>query len=613
MLKRSIVSALGARKWAQRALLALAAVAVVVSLMFAFGSFEKSDKGGARNGEIAFSVLFDTYQVFMIRPDGSGFRRVTNNLVEYGQPVASPDGRELAYTEGGEGHTDIFVAHADGSRPRRLTRTPGDDYDPAWSPDGKKLAFTSHRSGVDTTYVMNADGSGVRRVARRVGVYENPSWAPDGQRLVVSVNRAGSRPQLYVLALRGGTMTRLTSGRLGAEFPSWSPLGDEIAYTLVDRGDHGDIAAISLSTHRIRHLTSGPADDWEPNWSPDGRDVVFARLPPGGYGMMVIGSDGKGLRNLTSGLPVVDIPPPSGYDPSWSAAGVIFFAGWSPNTQIAVASADGARRRVLTNNWDAQDTSPTWSPDGSRIAFDRDRRGGATDIWVMNADGTNQRRLAADGAAPDWSPDGKRIAFARKLYAGQATRGAADIFVVNADGSRQVNLTRSADQDEGNPAWSPDGQRIAYSASYFDPSSDFDARARHISIINADGTSLVTLTSGLELDQDPTWVPGGTTLAFTRGLFTSDERIYIIDVGGKNAQRLRNEGQIEAEPAYSPDGARIAFTRIVKGYAAIYVADADGRNPKKLITVCDDRTAGNKSGDTRCWDTIPRPSWQPLG
>src|SRR5918911_1569064 len=98
----------------------------------------------AQNGRIAFALQLNAEQLFTIRPDGSGFRRLTDDLAVYFQGVKSPDGKKLAFTSGAYGKLDIYVETlATGAR-TRLTRSPGNDWDPAWSPDGRRLAFTSH-------------------------------------------------------------------------------------------------------------------------------------------------------------------------------------------------------------------------------------------------------------------------------------------------------------------------------------------------------------------------------------------------------------------------------------------------------------------------------------
>jgi WD40-like Beta Propeller Repeat/Divergent InlB B-repeat domain len=220
-------------------------------------------------------------------------------------------------------------------------------------------------------------------------------------------------------------------------------------------------------------------------------------------------------------------------------------------TEIWVAGADGSNRTQLSRP--GFDRSPSWSPDGTRIAFSSDNR-----IVVMNADGSEQRQLTF-GSARDrttaWTSDGTRIVFDREF---------AEIYVVNADGSggeRKVT-------DGLMPATSPYGDKIAFSAA-----------GGGLFTINLDGSNRRQITEGAA-DYGAHWSPGGTELVFAR-VSESDRDLYRVHANGVGLVRLTTTpGRSEVGPVWSPDGARIAFAGcpnpVGSSDCGIYLINRDG-------------------------------------
>jgi CubicO group peptidase (beta-lactamase class C family) len=163
-------------------------------------------------------------------------------------------------------------------------------------------------------------------------------------------------------------------------------------------------------------------------------------------------TDGSNQRKLTD-FGAVD------WFPAWSPDGsrIAFVSNRDGNDEIYSMNADGSDARRLTQTADADESFPAWSPDGSHISFDSNR-GGNWDVYVMASDGSDVRRLTnhpGEDWISSWSPDGQRIVFESKRD------GNYEIYVMNADGSGQQRLTRNAVQD-GDPSWSPDGSRIVF-------------------------------------------------------------------------------------------------------------------------------------------------------
>ena len=253
--------------------------------------------------------------------------------------------------------------------------------------------------------------------------------------------------------------------------------------------------------------------------------------------------------------------PATDRSPSWSPDGlrIAFYSYRDGDGEIYVMNADGGGVVQLTDN-DAEDSFPSWSPDGSRIAFVSDRDGDFG-IYVMNADGGSVVQLTVNIAwhsRPSWSPDGRRIAF----HSGRDYDD-NDIYVMNADGSGVVQLT---DDDAGDfdPSWSPDGRRIAF----------YSGRAQ-IYVMNADGGGGVQLTDDDAEAYTPSWSPDGRRIAFMSRR-DGDVEIYVMNADGSGVVQLTDDDAADGFPSWSPDGRRIAFQSNRDGDWDIYVMNVDG-------------------------------------
>ena len=208
---------------------------------------------------------------------------------------------------------------------------------------------------------------------------------------------------------------------------------------------------------------------------------------------------------------------------------------------------------------------------GSAIVFDSDRGGDYRDIYVMDPDDKKVEQLTAgeaDSIAGPWSPDGQRI-----LYTAFGLT-ASDIWVMNADGSNQINLTNTPDIDEGFPSWSPEGTHIAYTTRR-DGNNE-------IYVMNADGTNPSRWTDNPADDFAPAWSPDGTMIAFVsdRDREAGIYDLYIMEVVSTAVHRLTDDEAIDYSPAWSPDGTQIAFRSHHDGPADIYIITIDPMEKK---------------------------------
>ena len=248
--------------------------------------------------------------------------------------------------------------------------------------------------------------------------------------------------------------------------------------------------------------------------------------------------------------------------------------GRNIDAEIVVMSADGLGQKALTNN-SADDSAPAWSPDGQRIAFASDQASGANrEIFIMNADGSEQKKLIAgerttSDFSPDWSPDGTRIAFT-SLSAGSRW----DLLVANADGSgRATSLVSRTGEQLTWPDWSPDGSKIAFNTGAESSHGD-------IFVINADGSGLRRLTDSPANDFDPTWSPGGSKIAFISDRLRGPgwPEVFVMNADGGSQTSLSRHAYGFA-PTWSPDGSMIANAtgaRVGGGNSQIVAYQTDG-------------------------------------
>jgi TolB protein len=180
--------------------------------------------------------------------------------------VFDPKGRYLAVVMSPDDSSEIFRVRPDGSGLKRLTRNRAIDISPTWSPDGSKLAFVSDRTGAPQVYVMDSDGSNVRRLTYQGSYNTNPQWSPDGEWIAYET-RVGGQFDIWLIDPEGTVNVPLVTHPRSDEAPTWAPNGRKLAFSSTRRG-RADIYVMEVGGENLLRLTEKGGDNTSPSWGP---------------------------------------------------------------------------------------------------------------------------------------------------------------------------------------------------------------------------------------------------------------------------------------------------------------------------------------------------------
>jgi len=387
-------------------------------------------------------------------------------------PQLSPDGEEVAYSWAGPAsdNRDIYVkALGVGAEPLRLTDDPAEDGQPVWSPDGRQIAFLrSSRAGA-AIYTIPSLGGQERKLVDISGPlvtaagYPVPfySWSPGGDALALAERAGADEPSRIVrLSLRTLEKRPLTSppGDSGGDLlPSLSPDGERLAFVRSGRFEGGlDVWVQSLEGGTPRRVTLKRYDTLCClSWTAEGRELIFTA--------------GSGASTLVLKVSVRGGEPQPMPGVGQNAGGAslrghrMVYEQWASSSSAiwrvpgrAAPSPRPAPVKLMASS--GYNDNPAYSPDGRRVAFVSDRSGFES-IWLCDGDGRNPFQLTSfesDSGTPRWSPDGRKLAF------DSVEAGDWNVYVIDADGGIPRRLTREASADTRG-TWSRDGRWV-----YFD-------------------------------------------------------------------------------------------------------------------------------------------------
>ncbi len=281
-------------------------------------------------------------------------------------PPAEPDAQEtsqVAFVTNRDGNFEIYLYDLIADSSWNLTNHPGMDFGFSWSPDGAAIAFASDRDGDQEIYVVELESGAVTQLTDHEARDGAPSWSADGRQIAFVSRRDSDSGEIYVMNVDGTEVRRITRNERYEEVPSWSPDGASLVFGALGVGIAGaeptlQIFEVDLASGEEVQLTHLGGHNSAPSWTSDGRILFYGQVGEGFEGADIFALDRSGneLRNLTNGP-----------DPDWQ---------------------------------------PDASPDGREIVFARGP-GEPLDLWIMNADGTNQRVLLEHPGRdeqPKWRP-----------------------------------------------------------------------------------------------------------------------------------------------------------------------------------------------------------------
>jgi serine/threonine protein kinase/Tol biopolymer transport system component len=377
-------------------------------------------------------------------------------------PSFSPDGSQIAFAWDGETNGagyDLYVKAVGSEKPLRLTHHPSDKLSVAWSPDGRNLAQARVAGEDSGIYLISPTGGPERKLASRSvsSYYGNEiSWSPDGKVLAFidhPANAASSETlQLFLLSLDTLERTKVQTNCNIVATPSFSPRGTFLAWVCDDTSWKSSLWLLRLKDGVQTQLLSRADQILGLAWSSDERRIAFSVdsnygalwetsvVPHGRTEILPIGHDSSDLATRTS------------------RPGLAYVQGPS-NTNIwrldLFASPPQARKLVTSSR---DQSAPSISPDGSKIAFESTRTG-VREIWMCDSDGSNAQQLTdfrhPSTGTPRWSPDGKLIAFDSRV------EGEANLYVVDPHSGVPHKLNINV-HDNSLPSWSHDGVWIYF-------------------------------------------------------------------------------------------------------------------------------------------------------
>jgi Tol biopolymer transport system component len=478
---------------------------------------------------------------------------VSPEVSDYWGPTFSPDGNYLLYVKSTSGDNgDLYQVPTLGGTPRKLLANTGGLI--SLSPDGKRVTFLRLKERECGLIVANVDGTGIETFATRQEPdcygYSGPAWSPDGKVIAYPVRHI-SETQLegmgvvavdveHKAEIMPSSKKWVSIGRL-----AWLSDGSGLMLT-ASEGDEDQVWLLDYPGGKVRRLTTDLNIYDSLTLSADSNTLAAVQTEQRNNLWLAPGNDATRARQLTPGAGKYEVL----WNISWTPDGKILYSSKAGgNLDIWIMDADGRNQRQLTVDTN-QDFSPFATPDGSHIVFVT-ARDGNYHLWQMEIDGSNQKQLTSGPADtnPRVTPDGKWVVYQKWAS------GNLHIYKVPIEGGTPVPLT---DKGSEAPAVSPDGRLVA--CIYW---SNPESQPPQFALLPIEGGPPVKL-----IEIPPTlsefriqWTPDGSALAYvdTRGGVSN---IWRLPIDGRPPTQLTDFKSDQIfRFAWSRDGKQLALVR----------------------------------------------------
>lgn len=257
-------------------------------------------------------------------------------------------------------------------------------------------------------------------------------------------SRVGRFKELFVMDMDGSDIRQLTSERGLALSSAWSPAGNQLVYTSY-RNRTPDLFLIDVDSGHARQITRSTELEIGAHFLNENQ-IVFSRTEGNESDIVVMNTDGSGMRKLTPPNRAIDVSPV----PSPDGSRIVFCSNRGGGPQIYVMGVDGSSPQRVSFGASNYCTSPAWSPMGDKIAYVC-RADGSFNLFVANPDGSNTVQLTSSGSNedPEFSPDGRYLTFATTAFG-----GGFSVAIMKTDGTSMKQVTKSRGGDF-EPAWGP--------------------------------------------------------------------------------------------------------------------------------------------------------------